>query len=308
MERQRNGSQPQHNGSALAATRASLLGVNPDTPERRTTMTARLARLAGLGTALTVFLVTAAGCDPAGSTSDHGAATADSPSAVAPRDALLNAVPDESTGAYHFAIKGGSTPMSGVLDAPKKTIRLEISQHEANPDFTLDMKFLVIEQKAWTKITITPSALPGLPKLPNKWMLLDTRKIKDKDNGPLAYGQEADPGSAMAVFQNASDVQRTSTGHFAGVTDLTKATEAEIVDGATLTALGDKAKKIPFTAVVDTKGRLTSAVVKIPATAKTKAAIYAITYDGYDSTETPVAPAAGEQQKAVSAVYEMLNG
>jgi hypothetical protein len=271
-------------------------------------MTARLARLAGLGTALTVSLVTAAGCDPAGSTSDQGAATADSPSVVAPRDALLNAVPDESTGAYHFAIKGGSTPMSGVLDAPKKTIRLEISQHEVNPDFTLDMKFLVIEQKAWTKITITPSTLPGLPKLPNKWMLLDTSKIKDRDNGPLAYGKEADPGSAMAVFQHASDVERTRTGHFAGVTDLTKATEAEIVDGATLAALGDKARKVPFTAVVDAKGRLTSAVVKIPATGKTKAATYAITYDGYDSTETPVAPAAGEQQKAVSAVYEMLNG
>jgi hypothetical protein len=271
-------------------------------------MTARLARLAGLGAALTLSLVTVAGCDPAGSTSDPGARATDSPAAVAPRDALLNAVPDASVGAYHFAIKGGSTPMSGVLDAPKKTIRLEISQHEADPGFTLDMKFLVIEQKAWTKITFTPATIPGLPKLPKKWMLLDTSKIKDKENGPLAYGEEADPGSAKAVFQNASDVKQTSTGHFAGVTDLTKAADAEIVDGAALTALGDKAKKIPFTAVIDAKGRLTSAVVKIPAAAKTKATTYSITYDGYDTTETPVAPAAGEQQKAVSAVYEMLNG
>jgi hypothetical protein len=308
MERQRNGSQPQHNGSAMEAARVSLLASIPTHPERRTTMTARLARMAGLGAALTLSLVTIAGCDPAGSTSEPGSARADSRSAVAPRDVLLNAVPDESTGAYHFAIKGGSTPMSGVLDAPKKTIRLEISQHEADPGFTLDMKFLVIEQKAWTKITITPSTIPGLPKLPKKWMLLDTSKIKDKENGPLAYGEEADPGSAMAVFQNASDVEQTSAGHFAGVTDLTRAAAAEIVDGATLTALGDKAKKIPFTAVVDSEGRLISAVVKIPATGKTKAATYAITYDGYDSTQTPVAPAAGEQQKAVSAVYEMLNG
>jgi len=270
-------------------------------------MTARLARLAGFGTALTLTLVNVAGCDSAGSTSHPGSAAADSPSAVAPRDALLNAVPDESIGAYHFAIKGGSTPVSGVLDAPKKTIRLEISQHEADPGFTLDMKFLIIEEKVWTKITLTPSTIPGVPKLPKKWMLLDTSKIKDKEDGPLAYGEETDPGSAMAVFQNASDVEQTSTGHFAGVTDLTEAAEAEIVDGATLTALGDKAKKIPFTAVVDAKGRLTSAVVKIPAAGKTKAATYAITYDGYDSTETPMAPAADEQQEAVSVVYEMLN-
>ena len=271
-------------------------------------MTARLARLAGLGTALTLSLVTVAGCDSAGSARDAGAGAADSPAAVAPRDALRNAVPDESTGAYHFAIRGGSSPMSGVLDAPKKTIRLEISQHEADPGFTLDMKFLVIEQQAWTKITFTPATLPGLPKLPKKWMLLDTSKVKDKQDGPLAYGDEADPGSAAAVFQNASDVEQTSSGHFAGVTDLTKAADAEIVDAATLTALGAKAKKIPFTAVVDAEGRLTSAVVKIPAAGKTKAATYAITYDGYGTTETPVAPAASDQQKAVPAVYDMLNG
>jgi len=271
-------------------------------------MTARLARLAGLGTALTLSLVTVAGCDPAGSTSDTGTPAAESPSAVAPRDALLNAVPDESVGAYHFAIKGGSTPMSGVLDAPKKAIRLEVSQHEADPGFTLDMKFLIIEEKAWTKIAFTPATLPGLPTMPKKWMLLDTSKIKDKEDGPLAYGDETDPGYATAVFQNASDVEQTSTGHFAGVTDLTKATEAEIVDSATITALGDKAKKIPFTAVVDAKGRLISAVVKIPSAGKTKAMTYAVTYDGYDSTESPVAPPAGEQQKAVSAVYDMLNG
>jgi hypothetical protein len=271
-------------------------------------MTARLARLAGLGTALALSLATVAGCDSAGSTSDLGAAAGSSPAAVAPRDALLNAVPDDSVGAYHFAIKGGSTPMSGVLDAPRKTIRLEISQHEADPGFTLDMNFLIIGQQAWTKIRFTPAAVPGLPKLPKKWMLLDPSKIKDKQNSPLAYGDEADPGSASAVFQNATEVEQTSTGHFAGVTDLTKAADAEIVDAATRTALGAKAKKISFTAVVDAKGRLTSAIVKIPAAGKTKAATYAITYDGYDSTQTPAAPAAGEQQSAVSAVYDMLNG
>ena len=271
-------------------------------------MTPRLARLAGLGAAFALSLVTVAGCESAGSIPDTGAAGAGSPSPVAPRDALLSAVPDETVGAYHFAIKGGSTPMSGILDAPKKTIRLEISQHETDPEFTLDMKFLVIGEKAWTRIAFTPASLPGLPKLPKKWMLLDASKVKDEANSPLRYGNEADPGYAQVVFENASAVKQTSAGHFAGVTDLTKATDAEIVDEATLKALGVKAKKIPFTAVVDAKGRLTSAVVKIPAAGKAKAATYAITYDGYDSTETPVAPAASEQQKAVAAVYQMLNG
>jgi hypothetical protein len=64
---------------------------------------------------------------------------------------------------------------------------------------------------------------------------------------------------------------------------------------------------VPFTATTDAEGHLTRLVLKIPAAGKAKAHTYSVAYDGYDSTATPGAPAAGEQQKAVPAVYDMLN-
>ena len=82
---------------------------------------------------------------------------------------------------------------------------------------------------------------------------------------------------------------------------------ADIVDPARLKALGEKAKAVPFEATVDGQGRLTSAVVKVPAAGRTKASRYEITYADYGTTASPAAPAADEQQPATRSAYELLN-
>jgi hypothetical protein len=137
-------------------------------------------------------------------------------------------------------------------------------------------------------------------------MRIDPAKIKG-DDVPVGYDNETDPGDAGAVLRAIVDVRQTSAGRFAGTTDLTRQGEADIVDPARLRALGEKAKAVPFEATVDGQGRLTSAVVRIPAAGKTKAGKYTIAYTGYGNTPTPVAPAADEQQEATKAAYELLN-
>jgi hypothetical protein len=268
-------------------------------------MTARKAYLPGLIAALSLTLVAVSGCGPTKKTAGGQSPTV---SVATPRDALLKAVPDTKVGAYRFDIKGGETPMSGVLDAPKKTVQIKIVQKEPDIGLTLTMTSLIIDKKGWMKIAFTPANLPGLPKLPKKWVLLDPDKIKDQDNSPLQYGDETDPGYVSLLVHGSSDLKETSPGHYAGTTDLTQSTKAEIVDAKTLTALGEKAKAVPFTAVIDAEGRLSSAVVKIPAAGKTKASTYQVTYSGYGDTATPPAPAAGEQTPATASVYALLNG
>ena len=265
------------------------------------------ARLAGLfGAALAVSAVTLAGCGAAAS-STPDASPRTSPSPKAPKDVLLAGVPDAKTGAYHFSVKDPDGTFAGIVDAGKKTVSLGITEKESNPTFTLDMKFLIIDQKSWTRIKFTPADLAGLPRLPQKWMLLDPSKIKDKADSPLAYGDdESDPAYTHEILENADQVKQTGT-TFSGVTDLTLTGVEDIVDDATLKALGAKAKAVPFTAAVDARGRLTKLTVRIPAAGKTKAHTYAAAYDGYGTTATPEAPAAGEQTKTVPAVYDMLN-
>lgn len=266
-------------------------------------MTARKHRL-GLAALLSLTLASAAGCG----TSDKPAAEKPTKVSVAtPREALLQAVPDEKVAAYKFDIKGGVTPMSGVLDAPRKSVELKIVQREPDVGLTLTMIALVVEEQGWIKLDFKPANLPGLPKVPKKWLLLDPSRLKDQQSSPLQYGEETDPGYTALLVQSASDLKETAKGRYAGTVDLTQATEAEIVDEKTLKALGAKAKAVPFTAAVDGAGRLTSAVVKVPAAGKTKASTYQVTYSGFGATATPAVPAAGEQTKATAPVYELLN-
>jgi hypothetical protein len=262
-------------------------------------MTARTARLTALAAAFTLTATALTGC-----AADDDKAGDTKVSVATPRDALLQAVPDAKVGAYRFVIKGGETPSSGRLDAPKKSFEINIVEKESGIQLSVDT--LVIAKESWMKIKFKPANLPGLPKLPKKWAKLDPSKVKNTDE-PLEYTDETDPGYAGLLVQNSSGLTETGPGKYAGTTDLTKSTEAEIVDDKTLSALGDQAKSVPFTAAVDGQGHLTSMIVKIPAAGKAKTATYSITYSGFGATPTPEEPAAAEQTPAPKAMYELLN-
>ncbi|WP_067496893.1 hypothetical protein [Actinoplanes sp. TFC3] len=255
-----------------------------------------------VGALLALFVLAAGGCGVA----EQVKQTASQPPAT-PKEELLTALPGPATGAFHFALKGGEQPMQGVLDATKKSYRIDISQKDADLGFTMTMKFLVVDEKSWIKINFSgTNGLTGLPKLPKKWMLVDRAKLKDDDAAPLSYENETDPAELFPVFQAAADVKKAGT-TFSGTTDLTQQGKAEIVDSKTLNALGAAANKVPFEAVLDAQGRLTKAIIKVPAAGKAKAQRYEAVYDQYGTAESPVEPAAGEQQKATATTYEILN-
>ena len=65
---------------------------------------------------------------------------------------------------------------------------------------------------------------------------------------------------------------------------------------------------MPFTATIDAKGNLTSLIAEIPAAGGVKAKTYTVKYSGFGTTAALAAPAAGEQQKAASVIYQMLAG
>lgn len=152
----------------------------------------------------------------------------------------------------------------------------------------------------------TSSAAPANPRD----ALLDG--IPDERADAFRYeikgGESTDPGYAEDLVRASAGLKRTGPGHFAGTTDLTRSTEAEIVDDKTLEALGTRAKAVPFTAVLDAEGRLTTLTVKIPAAGKTKTQTYSVHYSGFGTTPSPAVPAAGDQEKAPADVYDLLRG
>ena len=262
-------------------------------------------RRAGLTALLAVSVAVTGACGVADAVKESAAPASAQP--LQPRDALLASLPDASTGSFRFTIEGGEAPSSGEIDASRQSYRVGFRYREPKAGFTLLSDYLVVKQQSWIKIRFTGTeGLTGLPRLPKKWMLIDPAKVKT-DDVPVAYDNETDPGEAGAVLRAIVDVTQTGAGHFAGTTDLTQQGDAEIVDAARLRALGEKARAVPFEATVDSAGRLTSTVVRIPATGKTKASRYAITYAGYGTTPTPAAPPADKQQPATRDAYDLLN-
>ena len=264
-------------------------------------MTARTARITGLSALLTLSIALA-GCDVGGDT--------DKPAPLSPRDALLKAVPATGTAAYKFEVKQPNQTLSGTYDSSQKAFDAKGVYREegGDLDLTLTMNALVRSEGNWVKVAFTPANLPGLPKLPKKWMKIDPSKIKDASGSFLAFDENnADPGNAHFLVMNAAGVTDKGSGEYAGTTDITMVPDAEIVDAATLKALGAKAKALPFTAAVDGQGHLSSMTVQIPAAGKTKASTYSVKYSAFGQTAVPAAPASGAQTPAPAAAYELLN-
>lgn len=259
---------------------------------------ARITRLLAAGGAVAVL---ATGCGVAETV--RQAAPAASPTA---EEKLLDSLPDDGTGPFRFAVEGGDMPATGVLDAREQAYRIDVSETDDELGFTMTMNVLVVRDQSWVKLGFrNTEKLAGLPKLPKKWMLVDPAEV-DADGLPVRYDEETDPGEAGVVLRAAAGVTETAPGRFTGTTDLTRQGDAGIADAATVKALGTKAAAVPFEAVTDDKGRLTSLVVRIPAAGKTKAATYEVAYRDYGTAPTPARPA--EQQKAPAVVYEMLRG
>ncbi|MEV0895795.1 hypothetical protein [Actinoplanes sp. NPDC049802] len=236
-----------------------------------------------------------------------GEAVEETVAQVSAATTLADGVPTAETPAFHYAIKGGLQPLSGVLDAPRKALTTEAVEKIPDTSITLSMKFLVIDDQAWTKIAFKGAgADSGLPKLPKKWMKLDQKKLSADSGEDFTYQGETDPGYVSDLLRAAADLKETGEGAYAGTTDLTQSTEAEIVEADTLAALGEKAKAVPLEMALDAEGRITRALVRIPAAGKAGAATYEVVYDQYGTAAVPAAPADGVA--APADVYDMLNG
>jgi hypothetical protein len=220
---------------------------------------------------------------------------------------LAKGVPGSATPAFRYSVKGGQQSFTGVVDAPNKSVTSDFFEKIPDSDITLTMKFLVIEKQAWAKVSFDNApADAGLPKFPKKWMKLDQGKLSKDSSEDLTYAGETDPGFVSTLLTAGADLKETGGGKYAGTTDLTRATEAEIVDADTLKALGEKAKAVPLEVTLDAEGRVIKAVVRIPAAGKVKASTYEVVYDQYGKASPIKAPS--DAVAAPADAYELLNG
>jgi hypothetical protein len=226
---------------------------------------------------------------------------------VTAKQTLLASVPDDNEGPFRFTGKDVTGDISGSVDPAAKGLDLKTSIKDPEHGFTTHIAFRVVGDDAWTKISFTGAeGLTGLPKLPKKWLKLDATKFTDADSMPSYDG--ADQGNAGPLVQAATSVQDDGAGKYSGMIDLTSGEAAKVLEAEQMTALGEAAKQVPFTAVVGADQNLSSLILEVPAAGTAKAFQYVVSYQDYGSTPKITAPAAGQAQNAPKVAYDLLNG
>ncbi|GAB3333573.1 hypothetical protein RMN56_14890 [Micromonospora halotolerans] len=271
---------------------------------QRTGTAATFRRVAALATAVLATTALAAGCGTGAST---GSDPAPSPSAD-PKAALLAAVPDEKDPAFRFSTLDGTDKVVGVVDPAAHAMDLGMTEKSDDPEFTMAMTFRVIDEDLWMRVKLT--GIPGLHdmlKLPKRWMALDRTKLDDETEAPVY--QNADPANTAAIIRTADTVTDKGNGTYTGAADLTANADVQSAfDGVDVVALGEAAKKVPFTAVVGPDGNLASLTLDIPAAGKQKAMKLVTRYYDFGKAPKLTAPAGDEVQKAPASAYEVLEG
>ncbi|SCG54938.1 hypothetical protein [Micromonospora inositola] len=239
------------------------------------------------------------GCGPK---SEPAAAPGTSPT-PSPKEALLDAVPDGTEGAFRFSGKDSSSAITGRIDPEAKAFEINTAMAPDKDGITARMSFLLIGDEIWMKAKF--SGHPGLPKFPNKWMKLDRAKLTDGGSVPSYDG--ADQGNAGPLIEAATSVEEQGPGRYVGIVDVSSGNAAKALEDGEAAALGEAAKQVPFTAVVGPDEHLTSLTLKIPAAGKRKAYEYVVTYADYGSPPKITVPTGSQATKAPAMAYEMLN-
>jgi hypothetical protein len=262
--------------------------------------------LAITGLAIVAILGLATGC---GGSGDSGG-TGSSPAAAAdPKQALVNSVNGLREGNFTFTIADQNSTGSASIHAPSKSAEINMTlKMDTSTEGTFAV--VIIDQERWMKLDFGPQ-VNAMLKLPKGWMHIDPAKITDSElmkELSVNFGtDDTDPLDSGTIFKALVTAEQTGAGAYSGTVDLTQAKDAGMLDEDVLTALGDKAKAIPFTATLDGQGRLTKLSLDMPAAGEWAAHKVEVAYADYGSATAAKKPPADQVKEAPAAAYELLN-
>lgn len=262
----------------------------------------RRYRFALGGVALAAAAAMAAGCSGTGTGSGSGSpspgASASSAATRSATDELVSAAGKLRSSTYTFTVKVGSTNMDGSADPSTKSVKL--TSRALAGGASVDISLLAVGTDLYAQIT----GLSMLGINSDTWLHVDGTKIKSL--ALLGIADPSDPTGVNSLGKQIVSASKSGSGEYTGTLDLTKAAVAGIPVAA-IASMGDKAKSVPFTASVDSQGRLAKESFTVPAQGSMPETPVTITYAGFGSPVSISKPTANVQE-APPAVYTLLGG
>jgi hypothetical protein len=265
-----------------------------------------IRRSAGVAVSLTASAVALIGCGGPEEAPPVSAPVLSAPSpspTLAPRQALLAAVPGELDGPFRFSITDARDTVTGEVDPAAKGLRLDPPRRATTGGTTPPKaSVVVLGEQTWLHVD-GPTAAPGTG-LGGGWFKLDRSLVPDRDLVPEYNGP--DVADTAEVFRGATKVTDAGGGRYTGVTDLTGEPTGDALGLDGLRTLGGRAKAIPFTAVVSVDRHLMSVTLKVPAAGGRPGYEYVITYSEYGSAQAISRPPKEDVEPAPPAAYRLL--
>jgi hypothetical protein len=258
----------------------------------------RRYRFALGGVALAVAAALVAGCSGTGTGSGSASPGASATPARSATDELVSAAAKLRSATYKFTVKVGSTSMDGAADPSTKGVQL--TSRASAGGMSVDISLLAVGTDLYAQI----DGLSLLGINGDTWLHVDGTKIKSL--AVLGIADPSDPTGANSLSKQIVTANKSGSGDYTGTLDLTKAAVAGIPVAA-ITSVGDKAKSVPFTASVDSQGRLTKLSFTVPAQGSMPDTPVTITYSDFGSSVNVTKPTSNVQE-APQAVYTFLGG